>query len=78
VCENLSLNVVMDRSWINTSRISSDVYEKGVEDFLEVAKRKGALINERYYCPCVNGKRLHIELIREHVLCDGFLRNYTT
>jgi len=54
------------------------VYEKGVEDFLEVAKRKGALINERYYCPCVNGKRLHIELIREHVLCDAFLRNYTT
>jgi len=28
----------MDRSWINTSRIS-DVYEKGVEDFLEFAKR---------------------------------------
>jgi len=27
----------MDRSWINASRIS-DVYEKGVEDFLEFAK----------------------------------------
>ena len=27
---------------------------------------------------CVNGKRLDIELIREHVLCDGFLNNYTT
>jgi len=23
-------------------------------------------------------KRLDIELIREHVLCDGFLKNYTT
>ena len=27
---------------------------------------------------CVNLKRLDIELIREHVLCDGFLKNYTT
>jgi len=26
----------------------------------------------------VNRKRLDIELIREHVLCDGFLKNYTT
>jgi len=32
VFESLSLLVVMDRSWINASRIS-DVYEKGVEDF---------------------------------------------
>jgi len=44
VCENLSLNVVMDRSWINASRIN-DAYEKGVEDFLEFAKRNGASIN---------------------------------
>jgi len=70
----------MDRSWINASRIS-DVYEKGVEDFLEYAKRNGSTINERYYylcVNCVNGKILDIELIREHVLCDGFLKNYTT
>jgi len=26
----------------------------------------------------VNEKRLDIELIQEHVLCDGFLKNYTT
>jgi len=57
------------------------VYEKGVEEFLEFAKWNGVGINERYYCPCVNclkGKRLDIELIQEHVLCDGFLKNYTT
>jgi len=41
----------MDRSWINASRIS-DVYEKGVEDFLQYAKRNGAAINGRYYCLC--------------------------
>ena len=70
----------MDRSWINTSRVS-DVYEKGVEDVLELAKRNGEGRHGRYYCPCVNCvnlKRLDIELIREHVLCDGFLKNYTT
>jgi len=27
---------------------------------------------------CVNGKRLNIELMREHVFCDGFLKKYTT
>jgi len=37
-------------------------------------------INRIYYCPCVNclnGKRLDIELIREHLLCDDFFKNYT-
>jgi len=55
----------MDRSWINANRIS-DVYEKGVEDFLEFAKRNETTINGRYYClcvKCVNLKRLDIELI---------------
>ena len=70
----------MDRSWINASRIS-DVYEKGVEDFLEFAKQNGVGINGRYFCPrvnCVNRRRVDIELIREHILCDGFLKSYTT
>jgi len=56
------------------------VYEKAVEDFLEFAKQNSAAINGRYYYPCVkcvNLKRLDIELIREHVICDGFLKNYT-
>jgi len=57
----------MDRSWINANRIS-DVCEKGVEDLLEFAKRNGTTINGRYYFPCVNLKRLDIELIREHAL----------
>jgi len=55
----------MDRSWIIANRIS-DVYKKGVEDFLEFATRNGAPINGKYYClcvKCVNLKRLDIELI---------------
>jgi len=56
------------------------MYEKGVEEFLQLAKWNGARINWRYYCSCVNclnGKRLDIEWIREHVLYDGFLKSYT-
>jgi len=70
----------MDRSWINASRIS-DVYEKGVEEFLQFAKQNGTGVNNKYYCSCLNclnGRRLDIELILEHVLCDGFLKRYTT
>ena len=26
----------------------------------------------------MNGRRVDIELIREHILCDGFLKSYTT
>jgi len=70
----------MNLSWINASRIS-DVCEKGVEEFLQSAKRNGIGVNNKYYRLCVNclnGRKLHIELIREHVLCDGLLKSYTT
>ena len=69
----------MDRSWITASQIS-DVYEKGVEEFLQFAKRDGTGVNNKYYSLCVNflnGRRQDIELKREHVLCDGFLKCYT-
>ena len=78
--ENPLLYIVMDRSWINDSLIG-DVYEKGFEEFTQFFERNGAGIYERYYCPCVNclnGKRLDIELIQEHALCDDFLKSYTT
>lgn len=64
----------MDCSWINSSCLS-DEYEKGVADFLEFAKRNVADSSERYFCPCVkcmNGRRHKVEVIREHLLCDGF------
>ena len=73
------LNVVMDRSWITVSQIS-DEYENGVEEFIQFVKRNGVEVNNKYYCPCVNCVnviRQDIELIREHVLCDDFLKSYT-
>jgi len=41
----------MRRSWITASRIS-DEYEKGVEEFLQLAKRNGAGVNNNYFCLC--------------------------
>jgi len=72
----------MDRSWINLSRISDD-YERGVEEFIEIAQRHGdsAKYRGKMRCPCVNclnGRILDVDEIREHLLCDGFLKNYTT
>jgi len=72
----------MDRSWINTPRIS-DAYEKRVEEFLQFAQQN-AFSNHngvKIRCPCVNclnGRILSVFKIRDHLLCDGFLKNYTT
>jgi len=62
----------------------SDEYERGVEEFIQFAQRNtihsghdGAKIR----CPRVhslNGRILDVNIMREHLLCDGFLRSYTT
>ncbi|XP_068497787.1 uncharacterized protein [Phaseolus vulgaris] len=72
----------MDRSWINTSRIS-DTYEKGVEEFIQFAEHNAVSYKNgvRIRCPCINclnGRILSVSEIREHLLCDGFLKSYTT
>ena len=72
----------MDRSWINTPRVS-DAYEKGVEEFIQftehnvVSSNNGVIIRS----PCVNflnGRILSVSEIGEHLLCVGFLKSYTT
>ena len=65
---------------MNASRIT-DVYENDVEEFLQFAQRNATLVNGKYYCPCVNclnERRQSIEFIREHLLCDDFLKSYRT
>ena len=69
----------MDRSWINARR-TSDEYENGVEHFLQFARQNVPNSNGIFYCPCVNClnvRRLKVDEIREHVLCDGFCKSYT-
>ncbi|CAH9078402.1 unnamed protein product [Cuscuta europaea] len=69
----------MDRSWINSRRTNVE-YENGVQEFLEFAQKNLPDSNNKFYCSCVkciNLRQLHVELIREHLFCDGFCKSYT-
>jgi len=68
----------MDQSWINT-RCITDAYERGVEEFIQFAQYNVVSNHNgvRMRCPCVNclnGRILYVSEIREHLLCDGFLK----
>jgi len=70
----------MDMSWINAQ--ISDAYERGVKEFIQFAEHNvvGNHNGVRIWCPCVNclnERILNISKIREHLFCDGFLKNYT-
>ena len=73
----------MDQNWINFVRIS-DKYEGGVEEFIQFAQRiviKSGHDGAKIKCLCINGlngRILDVKIMREHLLCDGFLQSYTT
>ena len=73
----------MDQNWINFVHIS-DEYERGVEEFIQFVQRNAnnsGLDGAKIKCSCVNclnGRILDVKIIREHLLCNGFLRSYTT
>jgi len=72
----------MDRGWIDTPR-TRDAYKRGVEKFIYFAQcnvvSNHNRVRIRYHCVnCLNGRILNISKIRKHLLCDGFLENYTT
>ena len=71
----------MDRSWMNASRMSP-AYEEGMEQFMEfTSKRSRPDEDGKYFYPCINylNKRQQVlNDIREHLLCDGIKKNYTT
>jgi len=61
----------------------SDAYERGVGEFIQFAKHNAISSNNgvKIRCPyvnCLNRRILSISGIREHLLCDGILKNYTT
>ena len=69
----------MDRSWINYRRTTTE-YEAGVEQFIEFARINAPSTDDRFFCPCVNclnQQKQHSEIIRDHVICDGFIKSYT-
>jgi len=72
----------MDRSWTNLPHISDD-FERRVEEFTQFSQHNDGSVGNRVRirCLCVNclnGRRLDVAEIRDHLLCDGFVKNYTT
>lgn len=71
----------MNRRWMIASRISAE-YENGVEEFLRFAQANDRFsVGGKFCCPCVNclnGIRQTVDVIREHLLCDGILQSYST
>lgn len=56
------------------------MYENRIEDFLQFFEWHGGALNWKYYClyiTCLNERQQQIQLIREHLLCDGILKSYT-
>ena len=68
----------MDKSWISKSRLSKEFID-GVDSFLNFAfakKSQHGMIS----CPCykcVNVFHHTREVVREHLVCNGFLSGYT-
>ena len=66
---------------MNQSRMSPK-YEDGVKQFLQFASERGRPNEEgKYYCPCINylnGRQQLLDDKRDHLLCDGINKNYTT
>jgi len=73
----------MDQNWINSVCISNE-YERRLEMFIQFVERNtndSGHDGVKFRCSCVNclnKRRLDVKKIREHLLCDGFLRSYTT
>jgi len=71
----------MNRDWINSPRINAE-YEKGAKEFIQFAQRYDGRSDDemKFRCPCVNclsRRKLNATQVREHIICDGFLRIYT-
>jgi len=66
---------------MNESRMSP-LDEECFEQFFQFASKRSRLDEDgKYFCPCINclnGRQQVLDDIREHLLCDGIKKNYTT
>ncbi|KAA8544788.1 hypothetical protein F0562_019508 [Nyssa sinensis] len=72
------MNKPMDKSWIDLEYRLDESYVKGVNEFLTFAMAN-KLSGSEIYCPCK--KCLNIKLVQEkvayeHIIVNGFIRNY--
>ena len=68
----------MDKSWIKKPRFSSE-YVQGVTEFLKFAF-DNACRDNMILCPCLSCVNLcwrPLEVVQEHLICNGFLSGYT-
>ncbi|KAG8391366.1 hypothetical protein BUALT_Bualt01G0180300 [Buddleja alternifolia] len=68
----------MDKSWMNLPR-TSIVYGVGLQKFLDFAFTNSS-IKGLILCPCIkckNGICRTKEVVKEHLICDGFIKGYT-
>ena len=70
----------MEKSWINSDARHTKAYLQGVNSFLAFVFRN-SVVGDKILCPyrkCVNSFWRDSSDIREHLICDGFLKGYTT
>ncbi|XP_020111543.1 uncharacterized protein LOC109726394 isoform X2 [Ananas comosus] len=68
----------MDKSWIRKSRLSKEYFD-GVNDFLNFAFERSSQ-DGKILCPCSRCSNINWhtrEVVKEHLVCNGFLRGYT-
>ena len=78
---NCSRNFSVDWDWINLPHINAE-YENGVEEFIKFVQRYERRSDDevKFRCPCINclnERKLNATQVREHLICDDFLRSYT-
>ncbi|KAA8535744.1 hypothetical protein F0562_030754 [Nyssa sinensis] len=72
------MNKPMDKSWINLEYRLDESYVKGANEFLKFAMAN-KLPGSEIYCPCTkcqNIKLVQEKVAYEHIIVNGFLRNY--
>ena len=69
----------MDKTWLCAAR-HSEQYSDGVRAFLELAVANSQN-KQSILCPCKNCTNrywFNVNVVHEHLICDGFMRGYTT
>jgi len=71
--ETSDRDINMDKSWMKETTRSSELYQKGVEEFLRMAGRC-VDVDNMVRCPCrdcTNRYHKHIEVVELHLFLYG-------
>ncbi|KAK6911558.1 Transposase-associated domain [Dillenia turbinata] len=74
---NINIMMAIDKSWMNLPKRSLG-YKKGVDDFMEYLSNLG--LGDEIRCPCFRCRNVlysNPDSIKEHLLKNGIMREYT-